>query len=80
MSGKFALLEEKVEAVLAQLEELRRERTAIREENRDLGSELNRMRQSFEEFKLSQADQADVVKSKLMAVLDRIKEFETIGL
>jgi len=78
MTQSLTLIEEKVEEVLAQLEQLRQSNSALTVENSELRAELARIKRGYHSAKLSQADQSDVTRTKLTAVLERIKELETL--
>ena len=78
MTQSLALVEEKVEEVLAQLEQLRQSNSALAVENSELRAELARIKRGYRSAKLSQADQSDVARTRLTAVLERIRELETL--
>ena len=80
MGDKFNLLTEKVDKVLELLDRLKAENKTLKEENDRLIAELNRIRDSFEEYRLVHADQSNRVKEKLTSVLSRVEELEQIEL
>jgi len=80
MGDKFNLLEEKVDQVLELLDKLKAENKNLKEENNRLLTELNQIRDSFEDYKLVHADQSNRVKEKLTTVLSRVEELEQIEL
>ena len=78
MTQSLDLVEEKVEAVLAELEQLRQSNSSLVLENGKLRAELARIKRGFHSAKLSQADQSDVTRTRLTAVLERINELESL--
>jgi len=80
MTQSLAMVEAKVEKVLAQLEGLKNENTALAAENGELRRELARVRKGLDIVKAHQADQSYALKSKLVAVMERVRELESLGL
>ena len=80
MGDKFNLLTEKVDKVLELLDRLKAENKSLKEENDRLTTELNHIRDSFEEYRLVHADQSNRVKEKLTSVLSRVEELEQLEL
>jgi len=80
MSDKIKLLEDKVGQVLSRLDDLQGENVSLKEHNADLKGEIAELQQAFKQFQLENNDRAEQVKSKLAALLGRIKELEQIGL
>ena len=80
MTQSLAMVEAKVEKVLAQLEGLKCENTVLAAENGELRRELARVRKGLDGVRLRQADQAAALKTKLVAVMERIRELESLGL
>ena len=78
MTQSLTLIEEKVEEVLAQLEQLRQSNSALAMENSELRAELARIKRGYNSAKLSKADQSDATRTRLTAVLERIRELETL--
>ena len=79
MPYQFSVLEEKVDRVLAQLDELKAENIALKEENSELRSELVKIKRDFESLKLTHTDRSNQVKTKLVSVLNRLEELEATG-
>ncbi|MCP4684334.1 MAG: cell division protein ZapB [bacterium] len=80
MSDRLELLDKKVSQVLDRLESLKRDNASLKDENASLRSQLGQLQQDLDSMKLSQNDQADVIRSKLVSVLGRIEELEKSGL
>ena len=76
MSQTLALVEEKVEKVLTQLERLKQKNSALGQENTELRSELAAIKRDFNRIKLAEADKSDIVRTKLVSILERLSEFE----
>ena len=79
MTDKFALLEEKVDRVIGQLSNVKDKNANLSDENSRLVSELTRLGKTVRKLELAQADQSELVKTKLVAVLERLSELEAIA-
>ncbi|MBU0984284.1 MAG: cell division protein ZapB [candidate division Zixibacteria bacterium] len=80
MSDGFRALEQRIDRVIEQLTSLQTENARLRNENGELRGELNELKKSLDRVKLTQGDQGELVRSKLVSVLERIEELERIGL
>lgn len=80
MSDKLERLDKKISQVLDRLEHLKQDNASLKEENASLKSQLSKVQQDLSSMKLSQSDQAEMIKSKLVSVLGRIEELEKSGL
>jgi len=80
MSDRLELLDKKISQVLDRLENLKQDNASLKEENAVLKSQLGQLQQDIDSMKLSQNDQAEVIRSKLVSVLGRIEELEKSGL
>jgi len=80
MSDRFELLDKKISQVLERLESLKSDNASLKAENASLKSQLGQLQQDINGLKLSQSDQAEMIKSKLVSVLSRIEELEQSGL
>ncbi|MEW5992986.1 MAG: hypothetical protein AB1744_01140 [Candidatus Zixiibacteriota bacterium] len=78
MQEKLEILAGKVEKALELLDSVKLENVALKAENQKLRVELAGIQREFRDFKLGQADQAEVVRSKLSAVLTRLEELESL--
>jgi FtsZ-binding cell division protein ZapB len=78
MSGKLESLAEKVEKVLALLDKIKSENASLKRENAKLRSEAAGIRKEYRKLKLGSADQSEAVKSRLVAVLGRLNELESL--
>lgn len=78
MSGKFESLVEKAEKVLALLDRVKSENASLKQENAKLSAEMASIKKECRKLKLGSADQSEAVKSRLMAVLGRLKELESL--
>jgi len=78
MQGKLDILSEKVEKVLNLLERVKSENAALKEENQKLKTELASIRKEYRNLKLGSADQSQAVKSRLVTVLNRLEELESL--
>lgn len=79
MGDKLTLVESKVDAVLALVEKIKNERTALADENNRLKAELAQIRKQFSALKLEKTDDNDAVRSKLQLVLSRVDELESLA-
>jgi len=80
MSDRLELLDKKISQVLDRLENLKQDNASLKEENAVLKSQLGQLQQDIDSMELSQNDQAEVIRSKLVSVLGRIEELEKSGL
>ncbi|UCC43558.1 MAG: cell division protein ZapB [Candidatus Zixiibacteriota bacterium] len=78
-SEKFALLEERIDAVIAKVDRLKSENSELARENSDLKKELTRLNRSLRDTRLVQADQSETARSKLVMVLNRLEQLEAMG-
>lgn len=79
MSDRLELLDKKVSQVLDRLESLKQDNASLKAENASLKSHLGQLQQDFSSLKLTQNDQAELIRSKLVSVLGRIEELEKAG-
>lgn len=79
MGDKLELLEQKIEAVIERLERLRNENSDLKASNTDMKKELGGIRKQYDSARLGQVDQSELVKSKLVSILDRLNELEKLG-
>ena len=79
MGDSLSLVESKVEAVLALVEKIKQEKTALADENDQLKIELAQLRKQFSALKLQKTDQNDDVRSKLQLILSRVDELEAMA-
>ena len=79
MGDKLELLEQKIEAVIGRLEKLRDENSDLKASNTGMKKELGGIRKQFDNARLGQVDQSELVKSKLVSILDRLNELEKLG-
>ncbi len=78
MSGKSESLAEKVEKVLALLHKVKNENALLKRENEELRAEMASIKKACRKLELGSADQSEAVKSRLMAVLGRLEELESL--
>ncbi len=78
MQGEDHPLREKVERILTLLEHVKQENRSLREENKKLREQLSSIQKEYNNFKLKDADKAQNVKSKLISILDRLEELESL--
>lgn len=79
MGDKLTLVESKVDAVLALVEKIKNEKTALADENDRLKAELTQIRKQFSALKLEKTDNNEAVRSKLQLVLSRVDELESLA-
>ncbi len=79
MSDRLELLDKKISQVLDRLDNLKKDNASLKEENASLKSQLGQLQQDLNTLKLSQNDQSETIKSKLVSVLSRIEELEKSG-
>ena len=78
MSGMPESLAEKVEKVLHLLDKVKTENALIKQENTRLRAEVADIKKEYREIKLGNADQSEAVRTRLMAVLSRLEELESL--
>jgi len=78
MSGKFESLAEKVEKVLALLDKVKCENASLKQGNAELRAKMASINKECRQLKLGSADQSEAVKSRLMSVLGRLEELESL--
>jgi len=78
MGSKIELLAEKVEKVLDLWDESKQENASLKAENANIKAELAHIHKEINELKLGKADRSETIKTKLTAVLGRLKELEAL--
>ena len=78
MSGKLESLAEKVEKVLVLLDKVKGENASLKQENEELRAKMAGIKKECRQLKLGSADQSEAVKSRLMSVLGRLEELESL--
>lgn len=72
MGNPLENIEEKIEQAISRIEKLKKE-------NSELRAEVNSLSQSLQKLSRQDKDRANVVKSKLASVLNRIDELEALS-
>ena len=78
MSDKLETLSTKIDEVLGRLEQLKLENASLKDQDSDLKSELVSVRKQYNSVVLEKADQADTFRDKLVLVLDRLNQIESL--
>ena len=76
---KLDLIGERVDRLVARLRELEGENEQLRQTNRDLTSEVARLRKDCQALRVESADRSEAVRSRLGGVLDRLDQLESIA-
>ena len=79
MKEKLNLISEKVDDVVALVEQLRSEIVDLARDNRTLKTQLSRLLKESKEAVLDNVDRRDSVKTKLNLVLNRLEELESLA-
>ncbi|MCH8026787.1 MAG: hypothetical protein IID63_01545 [candidate division Zixibacteria bacterium] len=79
MKEKLNLISEKVDDVVALVEQLRSEIVDLARDNRTLKTQLSRLLKESKEADLDNVDRRDSVKTKLNLVLNRLEELESLA-
>jgi FtsZ-binding cell division protein ZapB len=79
MADKISELEDRVGQVLKLVEQLRRENSNLKRQNKSGVEELSELRRRCHELEVANKDQTAAVKSRLTSVLSRIEELERLG-
>jgi regulator of replication initiation timing len=78
MSDRLDVLEKKIEEALLRLEQLQDENTRLKAENKALKTELARLKKESQKLVLQDKDRAETVKNKLVMVLKRLDQLESL--
>ena len=78
MSDKLETLSTKIDEVLGRLEQLKLENASLKDQDSNLKSELVSVRKQYNSVLLEKADQADTFRDKLVLVLDRLNQLESL--
>jgi predicted nuclease with TOPRIM domain len=78
MSDKLEVLSTKIDEVLGRLEKLKSENTSLKDQDTNMRSELVSLKKQYSSVLLEKADQADNFRDKLVMVLDRLSQLETL--
>ena len=78
MSDKLETLSSKIDEVLGRLEQLKSENASLKDQDSDLKSELVSVRKQYNSVVLEKADQADTFRDKLVLVLNRLNQLESL--
>ncbi|MCH7691514.1 MAG: hypothetical protein IIA17_10785 [candidate division Zixibacteria bacterium] len=79
MKEKLNLISEKVDDVVALVEQLRSEIVDLARDNRTLKTQISRLLKESKEADLDNVDRRDSVKTKLNLVLNRLEELESLA-
>jgi len=79
MKKKLNLISEKVDDVVALVEQLRSEIDDLARDNRTLKTQITRLLKESKEAGLDNVDRRDSVKTKLNLVLNRLEELESLA-
>ena len=79
MKEKLNLISEKVDDVVALVEQLRSEIDDLARDNRTLKTQISRLLKESKEADLDHVDRRDSVKTKLNLVLNRLEELESLA-
>lgn len=78
MANRLSVIENKVEAVLGLVNQIKAEKVALADQNARLKSELTLLKKEFESLKLTKSDKNSAVRAKLESVLTRVDELESL--
>ena len=79
MKEKLNLISEKVDDVVALVEQLRSEIVELSRDNQTLKTQINRLLKESKAAGLDSVDRRDAVKTKLNLVLNRLEELESLA-
>lgn len=79
MKEKLNLISEKVDDIVALVEQLRSENVDLARDNRTLKIQISRLLKESKEAGLDYVDRRDSVKTKLNSVLNRLEELESLA-
>ena len=79
MKEKLNLISEKVDDVVALVEQLRSEIVDLARDNRTLKTQISLLLKESKEADLDNVDRRDSVKTKLNLVLNRLEELESLA-
>ncbi len=79
MKEKLNLISEKVDDVVALVEQLRSEIVDLARDNRTLKTQISRLLKESKEADLDNVDRRDSVRTKLNLVLNRLEELESLA-
>ncbi len=79
MKEKLNLISEKVDDIVALIEQLRSENVDLARDNRTLKIQISRLLKESKEAGLDNVDRTDSVKTKLNLVLNRLDELESLA-
>jgi len=79
MKEKLNLISEKVDDIVALVEQLRSENVDLARDNRTLKIQISRLLKESKEAGLDNVDRTDSVKTKLNLVLNRLEELESLA-
>lgn len=79
MKEKLNLISEKVDDVVALVEQLRSEIDDLARDNQTLKTQISRLLKESKEADLDNVDRRDSVKTKLNLVLNRLEELESLA-
>ncbi len=78
MSDKLEVLSTKIDEVLGRFEQLKSENTTLKDQDADMKAELVSLKKHYSSVMLENADQADNFRDKLVLVLDRLSQLESL--
>ena len=79
MKEKLNLISEKVDNIVALVEQLRSENVDLARDNRTLKTQISLLLKESKEADLDNVDRRDSVKTKLNLVLNRLEELESLA-
>ncbi|MCH9023883.1 MAG: hypothetical protein IH931_00995 [candidate division Zixibacteria bacterium] len=79
MKEKLNLISEKVDNIVALVEQLRSENVDLARDNQTLKTQIRRLLKESKEAGLDNVDRTDSVKTKLNLVLNRLEELESLA-
>ena len=79
MKEKLDVISEKVDDLVALIEQLRSENVDLAKDNRSLKTQISHLKKEFKEAGLEKVDRTDSVRTKLNLVLNRLEELESLS-